>query len=158
MNQPGGDFLSGAIFAEQQDGQVGIGHSADRRSQRLDGRTVTDHLHSIGRFVDQAPVGEHQLFQLVSRLQRRGRVGCQFDQPFLIFIGKLALLLVQHFESTEPCATGADQGYAEDVFGGVTQLLVDLAVNLLFGLLAIDPLGFAGLHHVSDNALVVGDP
>ena len=38
MDRLGDDFLAGAVFAQDQDGQVGVGHAADGRPQGLDRR------------------------------------------------------------------------------------------------------------------------
>ncbi len=158
VDQLSGDFFAGPVFAQDQHGQVGAGHAADGGTQRGQGGAVPDHVHRIGRFFDQAAVGADQLFQFLRRLQGRGRVSGQFDQPRLVLVAEFAHPFVEDLESAQALTAGGEQGDAEQVVRGIAQLLVHVAINPPLGLLPIHPLGLARPHHLTDHPLVVRDP
>ena len=77
------DFLAGAVFAEDQHRQVGVGDAANRRAQRLDRRAVADQLHAFGRLVDDLPVRVEQVARTAACSPARWRRGGQLDQSRL---------------------------------------------------------------------------
>ena len=102
VNAAGDDFLAGAVLAQQQHGEIGVGDAADRGADRLDGRALADEQRVLGRLLDQLLVPLQQLGELLRVFQRDGRVRRQFDQAALVVGGERAVVFVEHLERAEP--------------------------------------------------------
>ncbi len=60
MNRLGHDLFARAIIAQDQHGQIGVGHAADNRAQGVDCRTFADKAHSFGGLFGNLPIGRKQ--------------------------------------------------------------------------------------------------
>ena len=86
MDRLGDDLLAGAVFAQDQHGQIGVGHAADDRAQGLDGRALADQPHLLGRLLGDLPIGREQLLAVLGVFQRHGGMGGQFDQRLFVVL------------------------------------------------------------------------
>ena len=85
MDRLGDDLLAGAVFAQDQHGQIGLGHAPDDRAEGLDGRALADQPHLVRRFLGDLAVGRKQLLAVLGVFQGHGRVGGQLDQGLFVF-------------------------------------------------------------------------
>ena len=157
MDRLGHDLLARAVFAQDQHGQIGVGHSADDRAEGVDSRTFADQTHAFGGLFGNLTVGRKQYLPVLGVFQGHGGMRGQFDQGFFIFNRKTAGEFVDQFEGPEQLALPASQRHAEQGPRLVMQLGVDPAVDgLRFGGHVNAP-GFARLDHLSHHAAIVGD-
>ena len=105
-------------------GQIGLGHAANDRPQRLDRRAFADQPHAFGRLLGDLAVGGHQLLAVLGVFQGHGRVGGQFDQGLLIFLRERAGELVDQLEDAEPLARPRLQRNAEQRAGAIVRVCV----------------------------------
>ena len=105
MDRLGDHLLAGAVFAQDQHRQVGVGHAANRRAQGLDRRAFADraaHPAAACSVINRRDFSRSSAFLDV--FQRHGRLGRQLDERRQIVIGEVALLLVDRLESPEQLA------------------------------------------------------
>ena len=88
MDRLGHDLLARAVLAQNQHGQIGLGHAADDRAEGLDGRALTDQPHFLRRLVGDLTVGREQLLAILGVFQGHRGVGGQFDQCSFVVRGK----------------------------------------------------------------------
>ncbi len=150
------DFLAGAVFAKNQDRQLGVGHAANRRAQGFDRRAVADQLHALGGLLDDVTVPRQQLLELLRVLQGNRGVRGQLDQSPFVVRRKIAGQLVDHFEGAEQLAVAAAQRHAQQSARLIAQVPIDLAIDLcLLG--GIDAAWLAAMDNLADHARVVGN-
>ena len=56
MDQLADHFLAGAVFTQHHHGQIGGGHPLHGGAERLDGRTLADQPHFLGRLLRHLPL------------------------------------------------------------------------------------------------------
>ena len=99
------DFLAGAVFAQDQHGQLGVGHAADRRAQGLDRRAFADQLHAFGRLLDDVPVRARAAVRTAACFPARSRRGAASSTSACFVVGgEIAGQLVDHLERAEQLA------------------------------------------------------
>ena len=114
VDRAGDDLLAGAVFAEDQNRQVGVGDAADRRSHGLDRRALADELQPLGRLLDELLMLREQLFELLRVFQRDRGVCRQLDECVFVLVGEVPLALVEHLEGAQRTAAGGHQRHAQD--------------------------------------------
>jgi len=94
-------LLAGAVFAQQQYGQIRIGHPANDRANRLDSRALPDEFDPFGRLLGDLAVRAEQLLAVLGVFQGDGCVGSQFRQRVLVLDRETARQLVDQLERAE---------------------------------------------------------
>ena len=90
MDRLGDNLLARAVFAQDQHGQVGVGHAADDRPQGLDGRTLAHQPHFVRRLLGDLTIGRQQLPAVLGVLQGHGRMGGQLAQRLFVILRERA--------------------------------------------------------------------
>ncbi len=157
MNRAGHDFLAGAVLAEDQHGQIGIGDATRGGTQRVDRRRIADEPHARGGFFGQLTPRLQEPFALLRILQRRGGMRGELDECLFIVVGKVSFALVEHFEDPEHFAAARDERHAEQRAGAIAELLIDLAGDLFLAVAGVDALRRARAQRFADDAEIVGD-
>ena len=157
MDRLGHDLLARAVFAQDQHGQIGVGHAADDRAQGLDGRAFADQPHAFGRLLGDLPIGREQLLAVLGVFQGHGGMGGQFDQRLFVFLRETAGEFVDQLERAEQFARPAAQRHAQQRPRLVAQLRIDVAVDGLRLGGRVDAARLARLNHLAHHAAIVGN-
>ena len=157
MDRLGDDLLARAVLAQDQHGQIGVGHAADDRAEGLDGWASADQPHLLRRLLGDAAVGGEQLLPVLGVFQGHGRVRRQLAQRLLVVPGKSSFLLVDQLEGAEQFSRPAAHGDAQQRARLVAELFVDAAVDGPRLAAGVHPPGLAGVDHLAHDAAVVGD-
>ena len=130
MDRLGHDLFAGAVFAQNQHGQIGVGHAADDRPQGLDGRTLADHPHLLGRFArPSADWPSSNCRRSWAFSKRHGGVAGQLAERLFVVLRERAGPLVDHLERAEQLARAASQRNAQQRVGLVAKLRIDVAID-----------------------------
>src|SRR5687767_13075776 len=92
------DLLTGAVFAQQQYREVGVGNAAHRVADRLYCRRLSHKQRVLRRLLDKLFVPVQQLVELLGVFQRDGGMRCQLHEAALVVGGELALMLVDELK------------------------------------------------------------
>ena len=143
MDRLGHHLLAGAVFAQDQHGQVGVGHAADDRAQGLDGRAFADQPHLLGRLLGDLAIGRNQLLAVLGVFQRHGGVRGQFAERLFVLLGERPGVLVDQLECAEQLARAAAKRNAQQRAGVIAELGIDVAIDGLGLRRGVDPAGLA---------------
>ena len=72
--------------------------------QGLDGGTLADHPHLLGRLLGHLPVGREQLPAILGVFQRHCRVGGKFHKPLFVLLAERSAQFVDQLELAEQFA------------------------------------------------------
>src|SRR5205814_8337796 len=118
------------VLAQNQNGQLGIGHAANCRAEGLDRRALADELHALFGRVGNLPAGREELLPLLRILQGDRRVRRQLGQTLLIVRREITANLIDQLKRTEQVAVLSPQWHAQQRTRLEAQLLIDAAVDL----------------------------
>jgi hypothetical protein len=90
----GDDFLAGAVFAEDQHGQFRIGHAADGRAERADGRTLANELHALFGLIGHNFPRTDELLHLLIVFEGDRGMGGQLRERRFVVVREVAPLFV----------------------------------------------------------------
>jgi len=156
VDRLGHHLLAGAVLAEDQHGQLGVGHAADDGAEGLDLGALADEPDLLGSLLGHLAAGREELLPVLGILEGHGGVAGQFDQGRLVLGGEGAALLVDQLEGPEQLARLGAERDAEDGPRAVAGLGVDAAVDQIGVGGGVGAAGLAALHDPAHHAAVVG--
>ncbi len=110
-----------AVLAENQNCQLGVSYAANRRAERVDRRAGADQPRFFGRLIDNVPMAEQQLLELLRVFERDRGVRGQFDERLLVIGREVTGQFVDDLEGAAQLAAGGAQWHAQQRARFVTE-------------------------------------
>ncbi len=157
VNRLGHDLLARAVLAQNQHRQIGVGHAANDRPQRLDGGALADQPHLLRGLLGHLTVGRQQLPAILGVLQGHRGMGGQLGQGLFVLLAERSIKFVDQLERAEQLAGAPPQRNTQQRARLVAELGIDVVIDRprLDG--RIDAARLSAANHLADDAAVVAD-